>query len=66
VFASQQVLVYSVLFALRAPVVQANDHGQAEHDSKRHVFGNPADLFHGGIIELPVCGLLPVQFGFGH
>jgi len=47
VLAAQQVIADGVLFALHAAIVQADDHGQAEHDRERGVLDHPAQLFHG-------------------
>lgn len=46
VLATQQVIADGVLFSLHAPVVQADDDGQAEHERERRALGHPAQLLH--------------------
>jgi len=52
VLSAQQVVVDGVLFG-EAPIVQADDDGQPEHDDERSVFRHPVQLFH-DVIQLPV------------
>jgi len=47
VFAAQQIIGDGVLFG-KAPIVQADDYGQPEHDDERCVFRYPVHVFHGG------------------
>lgn len=48
VLAAQQIIGDGVLFG-KAPVVQADDDGQPEHDDERGVFRHPVYVFHGGV-----------------
>lgn len=50
VLAAQQIVADRVLLAFHAPVVQADDHGQAEHNGE---LGHQAQLFHGDVGGCP-------------